>query len=133
MLQLRTQSPLLAVAAALTLATTLPAHAQSQTAPGKNPGPAATQAPASPAQDFSDEELQSFAQAYDKVRSISQEFATKRKNAKESAEKDRIRQRANERMVEAVRAQGLEPARYNEIANAIRNNPELAKRVQGLR
>lgn len=91
--------------------------------------PPAKQAPQGAA-DFSDEELQSFAEAQKDVSEISKEYEGKIKDSQEPAKMAEMRQKANKKMVKAVRDAGLEPTRYNAIANAVRSNPELAKKVE---
>lgn len=84
------------------------------------------------ADDFSDEKLESFAEAEQEVRSISQDFEGKIKDTEDPAKMAEMRQQANQQMVEAVRDAGLEPAEYNAIANAVRANPDLAEKIESM-
>ncbi|MES1945451.1 hypothetical protein PC39_15087 [Salinisphaera sp. PC39] len=92
--------------------------------------PASAQQAPKGASDFSDKELQSFAEAQQDVSEISKTYEGKIKDSQEPAKMAEMRQKANKEMVKAVRDAGLEPARYNAIANAVRSNPELASKVE---
>lgn len=82
------------------------------------------------AEDLSDEKLASFAEAQEKVDSISQDFQRKMQNTEDASEMSEMRQQVNQQMVAAVRDAGLDPAEYNEIARAVRSDPELEKKVE---
>lgn len=84
------------------------------------------------AEDFSDEELESFAEAQQEVSAISKDFEGKIQDTEDPAEMAEMRQEANQEMVEAVQSAGLEPAKYNAIANAVRADPELAEKIEGM-
>lgn len=84
------------------------------------------------AEDLSDEKLASFAEAQEKVDSISQDFQRKMQNTEDASEMSEMRQEVNQQMVAAVRNAGLEPTEYNEIARAVRSNPELEEKVEEL-
>jgi hypothetical protein len=96
-------------------------------------GDDAYQQPAQGAQqadDFSNDELKSFAKARQQVTSISQEFQSEMQEAEDPAKVSEMQAKANQEMVEAVRDVGLEPAEYNAIANAVRSDPELEEKVK---
>jgi hypothetical protein len=84
-------------------------------APAQPAAPATTPAPTS----FTDAELVGFANAAIEADKI-QKDATIAPEAKQ------------QQMLAAVQAQGLEPARYNQIAQATRTDPELVKKIQEL-
>lgn len=102
----------LALTAAILAGFAAPTMAQDSAAPA----PAATQAAAST---FTDAELVGFASAAIQADKI-------QKDASIAAEEKQTQ------MLAAVQAQGLEPARYNEIAQATRTNPDLVKKIQDL-
>lgn len=103
-----------ALAGAL-LATTSLAHAQTTTpAPS---APAASTAPQAAASSFTDADLKAFARAAIAASKIQQDAAVA------PAEKQ-------PKMLAAVQAQGLDPAKFNAIAKASDADPALAKRIQ---
>lgn len=84
------------------------------------PPPAASQpAPEGPAaqQNYSDAQVDSFAQAVVKVQEI-QADATIEQEAKQTA------------MVAAVQESGLDPQTYNSISQAAQEDPQLLERIQ---
>jgi|GEM_PF-5449295 len=114
----------------------MPAFAQETAAPAPATSPAtppadsatpapATPAPATPApgqaapSTFTDAELIGFANAAIEADKIQKDATV--------AQADKQTQ-----MLAAVQAQGLEPTRYNEIAQATRSDPELVKKIQEL-
>ena len=114
-----------------------PAMAQQAAAPAQTPAPATTPAPsaapapgattAAPATGatatapatFTDAELVGFANAAIEADKIQKDAAIA------PAEKQT-------KMLAAVQAQGLEPTRYNEIAQATRTDPSLVTKIQEL-
>lgn len=104
----------LALTTALVAGLAFPALAQDTAAPA--PTEAAPQASAA---SFSDAELVGFANAAIEADKI-------QKDATIAAEQKQTQ------MLAAVQAQGLEPARYNEIAQATRTDPDLVKKIQEL-
>ncbi|MCW2363580.1 MULTISPECIES: DUF4168 domain-containing protein [Sphingobium] len=106
--------------------TAAPATAQ-PAAPASPASPAAPASPATPAApataaaptSFTDAELVGFAKAAIQADKI-QKDATVAADAKQ------------EQMLAAVQSNGLTPARYNEIAQATRTNPDLVKKIQEL-
>ena len=89
--------------------------ASTSTATPSTPGAAATAAPAI----FTDAELVGFANAAIEADKIQKDAAIA------PAEKQT-------KMLAAVQAQGLEPTRYNEIAQATRTDPSLVSKIQEL-
>lgn len=110
-----------------------PALAQQAAAPAQTPAPATTPAPstaapaatpapggpAAAATTFTDAELVGFANAAIEADKIQKDAAIA------PAEKQT-------KMLAAVQAQGLEPTRYNEIAQATRADPSLVTKIQQL-
>jgi hypothetical protein len=90
-------------------------------------GQAQAEAPAP--QDFSDEQLQAFADAMVDVQQIVREAQPKIEAAKGEQAKQDLRRTAGEDMVEAVQDSGLSVDTYNAIARTARDNPELARRI----
>lgn len=97
-----------------------PAMAQQAAAPAQTPAPATnTGSSAAAATTFTDAELVGFANAAIEADKIQKDAAVP------PAEKQT-------KMLAAVQAQGLEPTRYNEIAQATRTDPSLVTKIQEL-
>lgn len=83
-----------------------------------------------PAQDFSDQQLQQFADASQEIAVISQEYTQQLQSAEDEQAQQDVRQKANDEMVKAVQDSGLEVDTFNAIGQAIQQDPELMQRVQ---
>ncbi|WFM70528.1 DUF4168 domain-containing protein [Halomonas sp. CKK8] len=83
-----------------------------------------------PAQDFSDQQLQQFADASQEIAVISQEYTQQLQSAEDEQAQQDVRQEANDEMVKAVQNSGLEVDTFNAIGQAIQQDPELMQRVQ---
>jgi len=82
------------------------------------------------AQDFSDQQLQQFADASQEIAVISQEYTQELQAAEgEQAQQD-VRMEANDKMVEAVEQSGLDVDTFNAIGQAIQQDPDMMQRVQ---
>ncbi|MBF7054074.1 DUF4168 domain-containing protein [Halomonas sp. KAO] len=102
------------------------AHAQEDTAAN-----ASTSAEASvQAQDFSDAQLQQFADASQEIAVLSQEYTERLQAAEGEEAQQQVRVEANEEMVSVVEESGLEVDTFNAIGQAIQQDPELMQRVQ---
>ena len=84
------------------------------------------------ASDFSDQQLQKFADASQEIAGISQNYTQQLQNAEGEEAQKSIREEANTKMIEAVEASGLEVETFNTIGQAVQQNPELMKKVQGM-
>ncbi|TLF51630.1 DUF4168 domain-containing protein [Halomonas urmiana] len=102
------------------------AQAQQDTAENSADQPQAT----APAQDFSDAQLQQFADASKEIAVISQEYTKQLQSAEGDEAQQAVRKEANDEMVQAVQDSGLEVNTFNAIGQAIQQNPELMQRVQ---
>lgn len=85
-----------------------------------------------PAQNFSDEQLQQFADASQDIAMISQDYTEQLQNASDEGEQQKIRQQANDEMVQAVQDSGMSVEQFNSIGQAIQQDPALMQRVQGM-
>ncbi|MGM0914676.1 MAG: DUF4168 domain-containing protein [Pseudomonadota bacterium] len=85
---------------------------------------------AAPAQDFSDQQLQQFADASQEIATVSQEYTERLQSAEGEEAQQEIRMEANEKMVEEVEDSGLDVDTFNAIGQAIQQDPELMQRVQ---
>ncbi|WP_110686827.1 DUF4168 domain-containing protein [Salinicola aestuarinus] len=84
------------------------------------------------AQNFSDEQLQQFADASQDIASVSQDYTEQLQNASGDEEQQEIRKQANEEMIEAVQDSGMSVEEFNSIGQAIQQDPQLMQRVQGM-
>ncbi|UXZ54869.1 DUF4168 domain-containing protein [Halomonas sp. 7T] len=102
------------------------AHAQQTQDPAQDPM-AAQQAPA---QDFSDQQLQQFADAAQEIAVISQEYTQRLQEAEGEAAQQEVRAEANDRMIDIVEDSGLDVDTFNAIGQSIQQDPEMMQRVQ---
>ncbi|MCW4148869.1 MULTISPECIES: DUF4168 domain-containing protein [Halomonadaceae] len=85
---------------------------------------------AAPTQDFSDEQLQQFADASQEIAVISQEYTERLQEADDEAAQQEVRTEANDRMIEVVEDSGLDVDTFNAIGQTIQQDPEMMQRVQ---
>jgi len=102
------------------------AHAQQTQDPAQDP--MATQQ--APAQDFSDQQLQQFADAAQEIAVISQEYTQRLQEAEGEAAQQEVRAEANDRMIDIVEGSGLDVDTFNAIGQSIQQDPEMMQRVQ---
>lgn len=81
------------------------------------------------AAEFSEEQLETFVEARQRVIEISQKWQDRLNNADTQEELTSAQQAAQEEMVDAVRDQGLSVDDYNLIADAAQQDPELMDRL----
>ena len=79
-----------------------------------------------------DEQLQRYAVAVRKVSAIAAEYQPRLEAAQDEPAKQAVRVEADQRMVNEVEAGGMSVAEYNGIGRAVRQNPELRKKVERL-
>nr|WP_299243064.1 DUF4168 domain-containing protein [uncultured Halomonas sp.] len=116
--------------AALLTAGMIATPVMAQDSSAQQQDPAAQQSQAT-AQDFSDEQLQQFADTSEEIAKISQEYTQRLQEAgDDQAKQQDIRMEANEKMVGVVEDSGLDVETFNAIGQAIQQDPELMKRVQ---
>ncbi|SEM62073.1 DUF4168 domain-containing protein [Halomonas caseinilytica] len=81
-------------------------------------------------QNFSDEQLQKFADASKDIAAISQDYTKQLQGAEGEEAQQSIREEANSKMIEAVEGSGLEVETFNAIGQAVQQDPELMQQVQ---
>ncbi|MCG7600603.1 DUF4168 domain-containing protein [Halomonas sp. McH1-25] len=82
-------------------------------------------------QDFTDQQLQQFADASQEIAQVSQDYTQRLQEAQgDQAKQQEIRMEANDKMIAIVEESGLDVETFNSIGQAIQQNPELMKRVQ---
>lgn len=84
----------------------------------------------SPGEQYSKEELKTFAVALLTVRDLNREMLDKVARAQTPEEETIVRSEAQQDMVKAVQEKGLSVSQYNRISMEVRSNPEVAERVQ---
>ncbi|SDO16505.1 protein of unknown function [Halomonas shengliensis] len=105
---------------------TATAHAQEDAATQSADQAQAT----APAQDFSDAQLQQFADASKEIAVLSQDYTKRLQEAEGEEAQQEVRMEANEEMVKVVEESGLDVDTFNAIGQAIQQDPELMQRVQ---
>ncbi len=78
---------------------------------------------------FSDQQLESFVAAALELRAIRQEWGPKIQNAESEEAASAMRSEGVDEMKAAVIDHGLKPETYNQIGQAVRNDPQLQERV----
>ncbi len=116
-------------AALLSLGLAATAQAQ-ETQQSQDPAAAEQPQAQAPAQDFSDQQLQQFADASQEIAVISQEYTAELQAAEDEQAQQDVRTEANDKMVEVVEDSGLDVDTFNAIGQAIQQDPELMQRVQ---
>ncbi len=101
-------------------------------APQGQGGAGQAAAPPQSADDFDKEELESFANAREKVQTIQQDYSQKLQEAEDPSKSRELQQQAQQEMVQAVQAEGLDASTYNQIVTAVQSNQELQKKVEDL-
>lgn len=84
------------------------------------------------ADNFSDTQLQNFISASRKVVAISQEYTPKIEAAASENEREQIFREADDKMVSAVREEGLSVEEFNTINHRIPHDPQLEQRISNL-
>lgn len=95
--------------------------------PGRGDAPPSQQGPM-----VSEEELESFAGAYVKIREISEKYQSRITGAEEEAKVRQLQQEANDKMAQAVQDHGLTVSEYNMIFDAIKQNARLEQQFESL-
>jgi hypothetical protein len=109
---------------ALAAAGAPPAAAQAQ-----QQQPPQQQQPGAQAPSIGGDDLKSYAVALVEVRKINDQYMPQFQGASTQEEREAIQQEATEKMVEAIRAEGITVEQYNTISRAAEANPDLARRI----
>lgn len=80
--------------------------------------------------DFSDQQLENFASASKQIAGISQKYTQQLQDAKGQDAQQQVRQKANTEMVQAVKSNDLKVEQFNQIGQAVQNDPQLMQKVQ---
>ncbi|EFF74365.1 DUF4168 domain-containing protein [Achromobacter piechaudii] len=79
-----------------------------------------------------DQQLQRFASASQKVSGVVDEYRSKVEAAKTDDAKQKVVREADEKMVKLVRADGLSVEEFNGIGQAVQQNPQLKQKVMSM-
>ncbi len=115
-----------ALAAALSAA---PAPTLAQNTPAQDAPASQAPLPMQAVPNPTDQQLQRFASASQKVAGVVDEYRPKVEAAKTDDAKQKIVQEADAKMVKLVRADGLSVEEFNGISRAVEQNPQLKQRV----
>ena len=80
-------------------------------------------------QDFDDETLERFADAYVEVGEIHRTYSDELQDAEATEEAQDLQQRANNEMVEAIQGTGMEVQEYSAVAAALERDPDMREEV----
>jgi hypothetical protein len=83
-------------------------------------------------QDFSNEQLESFAAAAEAVDTIAMKYGNQAQNVQSRQEALQLREEAQSEMVDAVQNEGLSVETYTAIGQELQRNPKLLQRIRQL-
>lgn len=75
------------------------------------------------------ENLEKFAKARPKIKEIRSEYADKLQEVKDDAKAKELQEKYSQQMVDVIENVGLTVQKYNEIAMAVQNDPDLQDKV----
>jgi hypothetical protein len=79
---------------------------------------------------FTDQDLQTFASAVIQIERINMEVQQQVQAAETPEEQQQVQAQAQAQMVQVIEAEGLTVDEYNEIATAVQTDPQLAEQIQ---
>lgn len=94
----------------------------------QEPAPA-SEAHAAPTAAISDQKIEQFADAYVAVQTIQEKAASDLQTAKEPAQADQVKQKAESDMIAAVEKSGLKVDEFNHIVETMTANADVRERV----
>ncbi len=111
----------------ISLAAILSAIAQFAVA--QQPAAPAAQNPVTAQVDYSDQEIDMFAESYQAISKVRDKYMSELEQAQTDEQANKIQIAANEEMVKQIGRYGLTAEQYNEMAQAMQNNPQLLEKV----
>ncbi|WP_129776100.1 DUF4168 domain-containing protein [Peristeroidobacter soli] len=103
-----------------------PSPASEAQTPPMNEAPAAKSAASTP---ISDQKIEQFADAYVAVQTIQEKAANDLQTAKEPAQADQVKAKAESDMIAAVEKSGLKVDEFNQIVETMTANADVRERV----
>ncbi|WP_440997486.1 DUF4168 domain-containing protein [Arhodomonas sp. SL1] len=82
------------------------------------------------AEPVNDAQLERFSEAMGEIQEIRQDYSGQLEGVQDQEKARELQQQANEEMVQAVEDTGMSVEEYNNISQQLRQNPELAERLQ---
>lgn len=89
--------------------------------------------PEQTADDFSDSDLESFAEAQSEVDEIRSEYSEELSGVEDTDKARELQDKYADQMVEAIEEAGLDVQTYNEISMAVQNDSELQEKIDGMK
>lgn len=122
----------LSLAVALCFFLAAPAAAQDQEQQQKEKKEYEYEEPEKKAEDFSEGELEKFAEAQSEVEEIRNEYSDEVSDVEDTEKARELQDKYAEKMVDSIEETGLDAETYNEISMAIQNDPDLKEKVENM-
>ncbi|MFP3999317.1 MAG: DUF4168 domain-containing protein [Desulfobacterales bacterium] len=90
------------------------------------------QEPEKKAEDFSEGDLEKFAEAQSEVETIRNEYSDELSGVEDTEKARELQDKYAQQMVDAIKEIGLDVQTYNEVSMAIQNDPDLKEKVEGM-
>ncbi len=97
--------------------------------PPMNQGPQSSQSSSAASANISDQKIEQFADAYVAVQTIQEKAANDLQTAKEPAQADQVKAKAESDMIAAVEKTGLKVDEFNQIVETMTANADVRERV----
>ncbi|MFP4168651.1 MAG: DUF4168 domain-containing protein [Desulfonatronovibrionaceae bacterium] len=81
--------------------------------------------------EVSDSEANDFAEAFNAIRQIQEEFTQEAQGIEDDSEIRELQQTYEDKMIKEVENKGLTVQRYNEIAQAMQQDEDLRQKIEG--
>ncbi len=82
--------------------------------------------------DFSNNELEKFATAFDEIRQIRSEYSQVISEVKDAEKAQKLQSRYTQKMVKTIEEKGLDVKLYNKISMAMQQDPKIREKVEKL-
>ena len=86
--------------------------------------------PSGPDLDLSDSDVQKFAKARKKVKSVRDDYSDQLRNTEDTEKAREIQAEMQEEMLQAVKDAGMSAQKYNQVSQAAMQDEELRKRIE---
>ncbi|MFP4194478.1 MAG: DUF4168 domain-containing protein [Desulfosalsimonas sp.] len=88
--------------------------------------------PEKTAEDFSDGDLEKFAEAQEEVAEIRDEYSDELSGVEDNEKARELQDKYAQQMVDAIKDIGLDVQTYNEISMAVQNDSELKEKIENM-
>lgn len=120
------------LAAALMLALAPLSAVAADNAADGNAADGGQQAESASGKPVTDAQLEKFAAAYGKLQQVRRQYGQKMQQADKKAERKQLRKEGQQKMVGAIRSEGLKIAEYRRIGQKLNQDKELRSRLQSM-